>query len=116
MKKYGKFDTLQALLSAYASLEAEFTKRCQTVAELAKRVDELTALLEAKAEENPRKTNAEQDAAYREAIIKDYLTSLTRGADVVVMPPSGAVPLAPIKKPHNLKEAKELADYVIRRS
>lgn len=32
--KYGKFDTAEALFEAYNALEAQFTKRCQLVAEL----------------------------------------------------------------------------------
>lgn len=114
MKKYGKFDTLQALLTAYASLEAEFTKRCQTMAQLQKEIDSLTAEI---TQERRHKRNEEENAEKKkEEIIREYLISLPRNGAVAFMPHSSAVPLAPVKRPHTLKEAKELADYFIRRN
>ena len=52
---YGKFKDATALLNAYNSLEAEFTKRCQRVKELE------SALQSAEKEKTPTESQANTD-------------------------------------------------------
>ena len=120
MKKYGKFDTLQALISSYASLEAEFTKRCQQLCCLESELDRLrreNAELKAldKCVVSERAANAaEIDDETRDRVIREYLASIPKGGVKLLSSSSGSVTLAPLRRPKTLKEAKEIADYVIR--
>ncbi len=108
---YGKFGSLQELLSAYNALQSEFTKRCQLVKQLQTRLDEMNAqaLSDGTAEEDTesidrvassaenalaRSSACDGEARLAEAIAviaehiedcADYLASLPQIADAVIL-------------------------------
>lgn len=102
----GKFKDVHALMAAYLSLEAEFTRRSQ-------RLKELEA---SKAKEAPSPVLTEEqltaaalsDEKIKNAVIGEYLKGVFAGKTVPLT--VGGVPLAaPECKPRSVKEAGALA-------
>ncbi len=90
----GKFKSVAALMEAYNSLQAEFTRRSQRLKEL---------------EEKPKEDLYEsvmRDEGVKGKIIEEYLSSLRRSP--LAMPEGGSV-AAPARKPKSLQEAGRLA-------
>ena len=74
---YGKFKDLDSLLSAYNSLEAEFTKRSQRLKELeSKSVAPSDKQEKDSATENHNSTPTETEEEKEKRIIGDYIKSL----------------------------------------
>lgn len=118
--KMGKFESEKQLYDAYCALESEFTKRCQRMAEMEKELEELRTntaspdiekLLSDEEFVSEHILTNERIAA---AVIAAYLKSLKSKNKVSVLGADGAVALFVSKKPTSLKEAKELADVIIR--
>ena len=118
-KALGKFETPQQLYEAYCALESEFTKRCQKMAQMEKE------LVELKNNKSPNVSDilADEDfvnnyvltnESIANAIVSAYLKSLKNKNKISVLGADGAVALFVSKKPSSLKEAKELADVIIR--
>ena len=104
----GKFKDVKALLSAYGSLEAEFTKRCQ-------RLKELETAIEKKDKEEPPKTQSAEseqenltDTTLKEEILKDYLKEIIGSKKPVVMDGAGVGVKAPVKKPTTIEQAGDM--------
>ena len=95
----GKFKSVEALMSAYLSLEAEFTRRSQRLKELEEkgRASDDDILAAALANDNVRK-----------AVVGDYLKSLSAVKSVPLLV-DGAPCVAPAAAPTTLKEAGMLA-------
>ena len=90
----GKFKSVAALMEAYNSLQAEFTRRSQRLKEL---------------EEKPKEDLYEsvmRHEGVKGKIIEEYLSSLRRSP--LAMPEGGSV-AAPARKPKSLQEAGRLA-------
>ena len=98
----GKFKDVKSLLSAYNSLQSEFTKRCQKVKELEGIItDNLT---------KPVKEEGNLSEEKKEEIIKNYLKDiLFSKKDAVVMDGSGITVKTPYNRPKTIGEAGELA-------
>lgn len=120
-KQIGKFANEKQLYEAYLALESEFTKRCQKIAEMEK---ELTALKNAKPQPDIHELLSDMDFVKQYvltneqivgAVVTAYLKSLKSKDRISVLGADGAVALYVSKKPTSLKEAKELADIIIRR-
>ena len=112
----GKFKDVNALLSAYNSLQSEFTKRCQ-------RVKELESVLAVDKEKTPTSKGDEQVDSKeetkgiteedRENILKDYLKGLLGAkSTAVVMDGVGGGINTPINKPKSIAEAGKLAQEI----
>lgn len=104
---YGKFKDADALLSAYNSLEAEFTKRCQRIKELESKAldDKVIAPDEGKKKED--KGISDED---KNEILKDYLKSvLFAKQTAIVMDNAGVGVKTPADKPKSIAEAGNLA-------
>ncbi len=104
---YGKFKSAEALLAAYNSLQAEFTKRCQRIKEL-----ESTANKESSLAENKVPTTSAQGITpeEKEEIVRDYLIKLERGkSSAIVMGAEGLGLKTPSVKPTTIAEAGKLA-------
>lgn len=121
---FGKFKTADALLKAYDSLQAEFTRRSQRLKELEKSQEgnknaDFTVPEESVSSSRPaaplyNEINADgvyqlasADEGVKNRIIADYLASVGKG--VVPLVSSGAGVITPSDKPKNLSEAGALA-------
>ncbi len=103
----GKFKDVQSLLSAYNSLESEFTKRCQ-------KLKELESALSASDKSIPQpETEKEQDKPSKEEkdeILREYVRSvLSKKPTVPIMDGSGVGVKSQKIRPQNLREASVLA-------
>ncbi len=108
----GKFKDVSALLSAYNSLQAEFTKRCQRIKELESQTlsaDKSIPAEQVKAEniaEEGRDTTPEE----KDKAIKEYLKDLFgRRCGAIVMDGAGVGVKTPVRRPKTVRAAGELA-------
>ncbi len=102
---FGKFKDANALLDAYNSLEAEFTKRCQRLKELESALSDDKA----KTPEGKEETKSISDED-KENILKDYLKSVLGAKQTaIVMDNAGAGVRTPADKPRSIAEAGSLA-------
>ena len=109
---YGKFKDAAALLKAYNSLQAEFTKRCQRLKEL----EEASAADKA-AVENPAAPTEAAPAEVRgitdeekENFLRDYLkTVLDAKPKAIVLDGGGVGIKTPSAKPSTVEAAGKLA-------
>ena len=100
----GKFKDVNALLNAYNSLQAEFTKRCQ-------KVKELEGMLAADKDKTPSVSDKGENA---EDVLKDYLKSVISGKQkAVLIKESGVGVKAPVGKPKTILEAGMLAKEIL---
>lgn len=110
----GKFKDVQALLSAYESLEAEFTRRSQRLRELEERSKAQDA--PAPAENAPVPSSAhntgEDDPDARRRIIGEYLREVSVGRTVPFVTGGVSVP-APHSRPASIREAGRLAEQFL---
>ena len=110
----GKFKDVQALLSAYESLEAEFTRRSQRLKELEEKIKAQDA--PAQAENAPVPSSAQNtgvdDPDARERIIGEYLREVSVGRTVPFVTGGVGVP-APRSKPATIREAGKLAEQFL---
>lgn len=99
----GKFKDVNALLSAYNSLESEFTKRCQRIKELERETaKDKTEVPFTKAQEG-----ITQD---KDEILKEYLKEvMAKRQAAIVMDDAGVGVKAPADKPKTIAEAGMLA-------
>ncbi|MCD7728849.1 MAG: hypothetical protein LUI60_02925 [Clostridia bacterium] len=111
----GKFKDVQALLSAYNNLEAEFTRRSQRLKELEEKSNPLqpaqaasVAADSAASDGNGLYSAVSQNAAVKDRIIGDYLKTVSqnKGAPFV----TGGVHVSmPRTRPADIREAGRLA-------
>ena len=111
---YGKFKDATALLNAYNSLEAEFTKRCQRVKELE------SALQSAEKEKTPTESQANTDTEKeitlkeKERILKEYLKSVLQSQPKsIVLDSVGVGVKTMVEKPKTISEAGKLAKDIL---
>ena len=115
----GKFKDVQALLSAYETLESEFTKRCQKIKELESAIEtskdkEQNPLKEeAKStEEQPKKEITEEE---KQKILKEYLYSvLGRKQSAIMLDGKGVGVKTPKDRPKTIEEAGKLAEELLK--
>ena len=111
----GKFKDVQALLSAYESLEAEFTRRSQRLKELeekSKAQDAPAAAENAPEPSSAHNSTGAEDADARERIIGEYLRAVSMGRTVPFVTGGVSVP-APRSKPATIREAGRLAEQFL---
>ena len=108
----GKFKDVSALLSAYNSLESEFTKRCQKIKELESVLNEAekaTPPQQNEAANNDRDITDEE----RRKILSEYLGGIIgRKQKAVFLGDEGVSVKTPINRPKTLKQAGELASEI----
>ena len=103
----GKFKDVTALLSAYNSLQSEFTKRCQRVKELE---TQLSTVEKATA---PTQVE-EKEQTDKNLILKEYLKGvLDRKQSAIVMDGNGVALKTPVKRPKTLAQASVLAQEIL---
>lgn len=110
----GKFKDVNALLSAYSSLQSEFTKRCQRIKELegALKPDDkdkvpaenLTAV------QNTKQQLTEQE---KQEVLKEYLQGvLDKKQKAVLLDGAGLGVKTPVSKPKTISQAGMLAKNI----
>ena len=112
----GKFKDVNALLSAYGSLQSEFTKRCQRVKELESAlasVDKEKSPMEEQVEtEQPKK--AELTEEEKKNVLVEYLKGvLGRKQKAVLLDGSGVGVKTPVSKPKTIEQAGALAKEIL---
>ena len=107
----GKFKDVGALINAYNSLQAEFTKRCQRIKEL-----ESKALSDDKktipSEQAKVQASSQEDTtlADKENILKEYLLDIIgKKPNAILMDGAGVSVKTPINRPKTILEAGNLA-------
>jgi len=110
----GKFKDVKSLLSAYNSLQAEFTKRCQRLKELETESAVDKEVTPTKTEEITAKTeevlSSEKKEFEDERILKEYLKGILKvKPKVAVLSDVGTGLKTPTEKPKNVSEAGRLA-------
>lgn len=117
----GKFKDVKALLDAYTSLEAEFTRRSQRLKELEGKSKAQPTADAANGEPSSelRKESLYEavinDEKVKEAVIADYLKSVASVRGVPILTGGISVP-SPKTKPATVKEAGRLAKQFLKNS
>lgn len=111
-QKLGKFGSVDALLNAYKSLEAEFTRRSQRLKELeegnkAQNMPEGALSRDAKQNREDFVNAAKNDVEVKEAVIGEYLKTVFNGKTVPLIVGGVSTP-APKNRPQSVKEAGAL--------
>ena len=108
---YGKFKDASALLNAYNSLEAEFTKRCQKIKELEA---ELSAADKGKA---PAQTQEKEEKieTNKDDILKSYVREvLLKKQSAIVLDGAGIGVKTPVQRPRTFEQAGKLAVEILK--
>ena len=107
----GKFKSVDALLNAYNSLEAEFTRRSQRLRELEGRMQGENKVPSAPEGEVRQQPHIDEQAI--EAAVEKYLASR---AAPVIMGDGGSHAPAPAPRVRSLEEAGRLAQELFRKN
>ena len=112
----GKFKDTAALLSAYNSLQAEFTKRCQRITELER--DALSSdKVVAPDNESELKQNVNITEEDKENVLKEYLQGvLSRKQKAVLLDGAGIGVKTPINRPKTIGQAGALAREMLEKN
>ena len=112
----GKFKDTAALLSAYNSLQAEFTKRCQRIKELER--DALSSdKVVAPDNESELKQNVNITEEDKENVLKEYLQGvLSRKQKAVLLDGAGIGVKTPINRPKTIGQAGALAREMLEKN
>lgn len=108
----GKFKNVETLMKAYSELEAEFTRRSQRLRELekeskAKTVPDGATASSSSTDEEELVKNALSNEKVRDAVIGDYLKSVSKNSPPLTLGGGGVT--APRITPKSVKEAGKLA-------
>ena len=112
----GKFKDVQSLLSAYNSLHAEFTKRCQRIKELegmAKSTDKDTAPMQSAVGSVAKEEFQGITELDKKEIVKGYLKELLSAKQkAVILDGDGFNLKTPVERPKTLEQASILAKEI----
>ena len=110
---YGKFKDANALLNAYNSLQAEFTKRCQRIKELEDN------FIVADKEPSPAQTIREEQASPKtdkDEILKSYVREvLMKKQSAIVLDGVGIGVKTPVQRPTTFEQAGKLAVEILKK-
>lgn len=116
----GKFKDVSALLSAYNSLEAEFTKRCQRIKELEaekRNGDKAADIVAPKNSEVASDKGNNRSEQEREEILKGYLKEvMEKNSKAIIMDGQGRSVKTPIFRPCTVEEAGKLAKNLLEKN
>ncbi len=113
----GKFKDVKTLLSAYNSLQSEFTKRCQRLKELEGALNEKTEEKSVSLSDGGTTNNNTLDtnSMDKEEILKEYLKDvLGAKQQVVLIGDEGTGFKTPNSKPKSIAEAGALAKELLK--
>ncbi len=109
----GKFKDVGALVNAYNSLQAEFTKRCQRLKELEGKIEkgDKTNVPQEQTDEHAKPNTTFID---KEQVLKEYLLEvLGKKPQAIVMNGTGVGVKAPVNRPKTIEEAGKLAKNLL---
>ena len=112
----GKFKDVNALLNAYNSLQAEFTKRCQRIKELEGKtaVDNL-AKSETESAVSLESNIKKDETLTKEQVLKEYLKEILENKPTAIIMESGGTGVkTPADKPKSITEAGMLAKEILK--
>ncbi len=114
----GKFKSVDALMSAYRNLEAEFTRRSQRLKELEEASKAQSVPAEgAPSQEKPTEADllkaALSSESVRQAVVEEYLKTVATNKGVPLISGGVAAP-APRSAPKTVKEAGALAQRFLK--
>ena len=108
----GKFKDVNALLSAYSSLQAEFTKRCQKIKELESALDGSDKALPPIPEQVEKLDDAKENISEQEkqdVLIKYLQGVVERKQKAVLLDGAGVGVKLPVIRPKTIAQASVLA-------
>lgn len=106
----GKFKDVNALLSAYNSLQSEFTKRCQRLKELEGQLASDKVSPQEQVVEPAKESHKDTTPIDREEIVKEYLRDLLgKKQSAILLDGVGVGVKTPINRPKTISEAGTLA-------
>lgn len=106
----GKFKDVNALLSAYNSLQSEFTKRCQKLKELETQIASKSENASIKDESSIQGKPLDTSPVDKEQIVREYLKELLGNKQsAVLLDGVGVGVKTPINRPKTIREAGDLA-------
>ena len=109
----GKFKDVNALLSAYNSLQSEFTKRCQKIKELEGALESADKQSPAETGKEEKEKTADITQKEKEEILKEYLQSLLgKRQGAIVLDGAGVGVKTPIERPQTIKQAGAIAKEI----
>lgn len=112
----GKFKDVGALLNAYNSLQAEFTKRCQKIKELEGKLDDKTIVPSTPQAEKVEKVDTKEEKEKAE-VLKEYLLDvLGKKPSAVIMDGAGTSVKTPVNRPTTILEAGNLAKNLLNKN
>ena len=110
----GKFKDVNALLSAYNSLQSEFTKRCQKIKELENELTSADKKIPTEESEKTTEKTADITQSMKEEILKEYLQSLIgKRNGAIVLDGTGVGIKTTIERPKTLLQAGEFAKEIL---
>ena len=109
----GKFESVSALLAAYKSLEAEFTRRSQRLKELEDGNKAHTDERAPSCESREGVNTVNLDESVKNAVIEEYLKTVASGKSVPLIV-GGVSSAAPRFTPKTVKEAGALAEKFLK--
>lgn len=112
----GKFKDVNALLSAYNSLQSEFTKRCQKIKELESAQTSLDKKNPSEESEKPTEKGANVTQSMKDEILKEYLQNLIgKSNGAIVLDGAGVGVKTPTERPKTILQAGELAKEILKK-
>ncbi len=112
----GKFKDVNALLSAYNSLQSEFTKRCQKIKELEGALGTVDKQSPTENGEKHTEKTADITQSIKEEILKEYLQSLVgKRNNAIVLDGTGVGVKTQLDRPKTISQAGELAKEILKK-
>lgn len=110
----GKFKDVNALLNAYNSLQAEFTKRCQRLKELEGEVAIEKTEVSTTAKGGITADGIDITESEKNRILKEYLKTVAESRQkALILDGSGVGVKAPVSRPKTITEAGILAKQIL---
>jgi hypothetical protein len=109
----GKFKDVSALLSAYNSLQSEFTKRCQRVKELETELSSVGKTNAPTPDEDKKHVKEDTILQDKEKILKEYLLDVIGKKPKAIVMDGGISVKTPVNRPKTIAEAGNLAKEIL---
>lgn len=112
----GKFKDVGALLSAYNSLQSEFTKRCQKIKELEGKIegDKVENSTAPSNQKSQPQSQADTTLEEKEKFLKEYMLDvLGKKPSAIIMDGAGVGVKTPVNRPTTIEEAGKLAKKLL---
>ena len=110
----GKFKDVSALMDAYNSLQAEFTKRCQRLKELEAKIGSVDKASVPTQTEQVQARQEDTTLIDKENVLKEYLLDIIgKKPKAIVMDGMGVGAKTPSRRPISIADAGKLAQEIL---